>query len=433
MTGLQSVPLAEAKAAPAWKGARSKKRLASSAEATALNRAYTARMWQDIANGESFVFGYGPMELFNAMDLYLVLPVQYGSVMAAKQLFEHYQGAIDDRGYFRSLANYESLPLGYCFNPDPETAPYGGLPKPSAIVGGYMTEPAIYELYAREFGSPIYLMDDPHRQASVPPRWWEGRDWRNEDMINFNVREFEGCVRFLESVTGKPYSETRLREYLRRADEMAEYYWKITDLAYKSAGPAPFTASEAYTEVGIFETHFGHEWALDHVKGMYREVKDKVENREAAVEGERIRLLWGGTPLWFNLGFYNAWEESHGAIFVETMYLPRAQRMMQPDRSNALRAAYLRRHMKYTGPSPKSAAELVVAQSRDYRIDGVVLPARGATRESSASSRFMAEALRREGIPALFLDYSPFDNAAWDEEAMRAQVTEFIEQIEGSR
>jgi benzoyl-CoA reductase/2-hydroxyglutaryl-CoA dehydratase subunit BcrC/BadD/HgdB len=414
-----------------FKGARSIKRLASSSDATKLNRAYLERMWGDIADGASFVFGYGPMELFNAMDLYLVLPVQYGSVMAAKQQFDHYQGAIEDRGYFRSLASYESLPLGYCFDRDPTRAPYGGLPKPAAVVGGYMTDPAIYELYARELGSPLFLMEDPHQQEQIKARWWEN-EFRDPGIVDFSVNEFKRCVRFLESVTGKPYSETKMRDYLARADEMCRLYDEISSLAYETPGPAPYTATDAYAEVAIFETHFGHEWALDHVKKLHQEVKERVENGVTAVPHERTRILWTGTPLWFNLGFYNAWEESHGAIFVETMYLPRAKRLIQPDTSDALRATFLRRHMKYTGPSPRAAAELLLHQVRQYRIDAVILPSRGATREASASSHYMAAALRKAGIPAMVVDYSPFGASEEEGEAMHARVTEFIESVQAA-
>ena len=432
MNAEQSMTAAVQPAKAPFKGARSIKRLDSSSEASRLNRGYLEKMWKDIAGGASFIFGYGPMELFNAMDLYLVLPVQYGSVMAAKQHYAHYQGAIEDQGYFKSLASYESLPLGYCFDPDPERAPYGGLPKPAAVVGGYMTDPAIYELYARELGSPLFLMEDPHQQEEIPPRWWEN-EFRDSGIVDFAVDEFKHCVRFLESVTGRPYSDTVMRDYLARADEMCRLYDEITTMAYSSPGPAPYTVTDAYTEVSIFETHFGHEWALEHVRNMHREVKERVETGSAAVPNERTRILWTGTPLWFNLGFYNAWEESHGAIFVETMYLPRAKRLIQPDVSDPLRATFLRRHMKYTGPSPVAAAELLLQQVQDYRVDAVILPARGATREAAASSHHMAAALRKAGIPALMIDYSPFASSEWDQDAMHQLVTDFIESVQASQ
>ena len=377
---------AEAKG-EAWRGNRSKKRLKTAMEATELNKKYNAKMWDDIAKGAHFIFGYGPMELLNSMGLYLVLPVTYGSILSAKQMYAYYQGVLEQHGYFSSLSNYDSLVLGYAFDKKPEIAPYGGLPKPSAIVAGYVNDIAVYELYAREFGCPIYFMEDPYRQAKIPPKWWENGDWRDPRIIDFCANELEGCVRFLESITGKRYSDTRLREYLERADEMAEYYWRACDLAYTTI-PAPISATDTFAEVSIYETHFGEEWALEHVKKFYAEIRERVENKEAVCPNERIRLLWASTPLWFNLGFYNAWEESHGAVFFESNYLPRAQRMIQYDRSNPLRANLLRRHMLYTGPSPLAAAEFYIDQAIKYHIDGVILTYAGPTRELSRQHLF---------------------------------------------
>jgi len=418
-------------AAQKWVGARSVKRLETVREATALNKQYNERMWTDIAAGKQFVFGYGPMELFNAMGIYLVLPVQYGSVMAAKQMYGQFQAAIERQGYFPSLANYESLPLGYCFEPD-ERAPYGGLPKPAAIFGGYMQEPGIYELYAREFGVPALLTDDPYRQLGIPSGWWDGPEWRDPRTLDFAVAELRSAVRLLEQVTGVPYREKDLRELMHRANEMSRLYEEIVQLGWGADRPALFTATDAYSEVAIFETHFGHQWALEHVQRVHAEVVQRAQDGAFAVPGERTRLLWAGTPLWFNLGFLNAWEESHGTVFIETMYLPRAKRLIQDPTDDALRAAFLRRHMKYTGSSPKAAADLVIAQCREFHIDGVVLPARAATRDTIASSRYMALALREAGIAVHLLDYAPFDSEAWDEETMRAEVTAFIESIQAA-
>jgi benzoyl-CoA reductase subunit B len=415
-----------------FQGGRSRKRLNAAKEATALNREYSTKMWEDIAKGEQFIFGYGPMELFNSMGLYLVLPVTYGSVIAAKQMYSYYQGRLEEEGYFSSLSGYDTLSLGYCFDKKPEVAPYGGLPKPSAIVAGFVAETATYELYAREMGCPIYFMEDPYRQAKIPPHWWEEAEWRDPNIIDFCVKELEGCVRFLESVTGKRYSDEKLREYLVRADEMAEYYWKIADLACTTI-PAPISATDCYSEVAVYETHFGDEWALEHVKKFYAEVKERVDNGESVCQEEKVRLLWISTPLWFNLGFYNQWEESHGAVFLETLYLPRGQFMIQHDRSNPIRANLLRRHMKYSGPSPLAAAELVIDQVKRYKADGVVIPNRGASRDPQANSLFVAELLKKAGIPALTLDYQPLNSRSWDDAKMKAIVTEFIESLKPQR
>src|SRR5690606_38062379 len=42
---------------------------------------------------------------------------------------------------------------------------------------------------------------------------------------------------------------------------------------------------------------------------------------EAACPNEKLRLLWVGRGLWGDMGFYQRWEESHGAVFICSMYL----------------------------------------------------------------------------------------------------------------
>ncbi len=61
-------------------------------------RKYLERMWREIRKGASFFFAFAPMELFNATDLNLLSPVEYGSVMAERQRYDHYQGEIEARG-----------------------------------------------------------------------------------------------------------------------------------------------------------------------------------------------------------------------------------------------------------------------------------------------------------------------------------------------
>src|SRR5690606_9038665 len=129
-----------------------------------------------------------------------------------------YKSVLVERGYFGDLGNYHTLPLGYAFDRNPDIAPDGGLPKPAAVVGQLAIDIAPLELYAREFDCPLYLIEDPDKQASIPEKWWELQDWIERYIVDFCVRELEGCCRFLESVTGKHYSPTRLREYLERAD-----------------------------------------------------------------------------------------------------------------------------------------------------------------------------------------------------------------------
>jgi hypothetical protein len=66
--------------------------------------------------------------------------------------------------------------------------------------------------------------------------------------------------------------------------------------------------------------HRGTVWARDAAKAFYEEVASGPEP-DCGVPNERIRLMWVGRGLWSDMGFYQKWEESHGAVFVWSMYL----------------------------------------------------------------------------------------------------------------
>jgi benzoyl-CoA reductase/2-hydroxyglutaryl-CoA dehydratase subunit BcrC/BadD/HgdB len=166
---------------------------------------------------------------------------------------------------------------------------------------------------------------------------------------------------------------------------------------------------------------------------MYAEVKERVDNGIAAVPNERVRILWSSIPPWFNLGFFNQWEESHGAVFLTDTYIAKAQRMIQRDRTNPIRASMLKRHMTYSGSSPMAAAEVVIQKAREYKCDGVIVPKRGASRDLASNSPFVEEFVRRAGIPVIALDFEPTNSSSWDDEKIRAQVTEFIESLKPER
>ncbi|MBN1850236.1 MAG: 2-hydroxyacyl-CoA dehydratase [Deltaproteobacteria bacterium] len=410
-----------------WQGERSKKRLKTSQEASGLMKKSNEEMLEGIARGGHLIFGDGPRELIRSMGLYYHCHAWWSAVFAAKQMDRHYHDVLKQKGYFNSLAGgYESITLGYALDNNPKAAPYGGIPKISAWIIDRASSTRVYEHYAREFGCPLYFMDFTH-PTNIPSRWWEIEDWGNPPMVEQWTKEFEGCARFLEALTGKSYNEAKLREVLEIADETCEYYWKATDLACTTV-PAPISVTDAFAEVAVYNWHQGEKWTLEHAKQYYEEIKKRVDNKEAVCPNEKVRLLWLTTlPIWFSLGFYNYWEESHGAVFIADNYISAAAKIMYHDRSNPLKAMALRRHLRYGAATPTAAAEYAVHTVEKCKADGVILPIRGGT--AYRGEMFILETLKRHGTPTLIINYDPVDSQNWDDSAMKAKVTVFIESL----
>ncbi len=65
----------------------------------------------------------------------------------------------------------------------------------------------------------------------------------------------------------------------------------------------------------------GSDWALSHAQHFHDEIGQRVCRGIACYPDERVRLMWVGAGLWHDTDFYTAFEESHGAVFVWSMYL----------------------------------------------------------------------------------------------------------------
>ena len=413
----------------AWQGDKSTKLLKCSQDATVHQRDYMNETRNKIKNGEHLIFGDGPRELIYSMGLQFVLHVFYGSLIAAKQMYGHYKERLEQEDYYSDGCSYCAQPLGYLLDNKPEIAPWGGLPKPLAVMaeGTYTCDTIIkiFELYAKALNVPYYPLSLAHR-VNIPSRWWEAQDG-DSYMVDQWVKKYEGCASFLENLTGRSYNPTKLREFLYRGDQSCEVYWKACDLACTTV-PAPISVSDVFANVSAYNYQQATEWGLKHAKRFYAEVKERVDKGEAAVPDERVRVMWADTvPIWFSLGFYNYWEESHGAVFIPRNYFDMAQRVIYRDRSDPLRALALRRNLKYTFPSPTATAEYLIYTAKRFKVDGVIAPLNYSCRKPHQI--FAAEALERAGIPTMKIVYDPLNAASWDDAKIKARVTSFIESI----
>ena len=166
--------------------------------------------------------------------------------------------------------------------------------------------------------------------------------------------------------------------------------------------------------------HRGTTWGRDAAKRFYEEVAERAAAGEAACPGERVRLMWVGRGLWSDMGFYQRWEESHGAVFVWSMYLGLAAdgylRTFEGER-DALRALAARFvTMGDELRMPTWAGAWHVKEARTHGVHGAVA--------IDDADPFVLEALERAGVPVLRL---PMGNMSVDGDTLETRVTAFIE------
>ena len=140
--------------------------------------------------------------------------------------------------------------------------------------------------------------------------------------------------------------------------------------------------------------------------------------------------MWVGAGLWHDTDFYTAFEDSHGAVFVWSMYLAFGPDgyirygLDDPLAALASRTASFNEFLH----NPPWAAEWTVAQALEHRIDAALVLHPKSMKPSATGRIFIERALEEAGIPVLPVEADVVDGRAWDPAAARRAVASFLEE-----
>jgi benzoyl-CoA reductase/2-hydroxyglutaryl-CoA dehydratase subunit BcrC/BadD/HgdB len=319
---------------------------------------------------------------------------------------------------------------------DTNQAPWGGLPKPSLLAARLTCDcvQRVFETWAAHFDAELVLLDAP-AATHLPPRWWDQsrNQWRQlfeEHRLQFMVRQFERLIASLGRISGRQFNIDDLRKLMEQVNRQEEYFEEARR-AICEAPKSPVRMQEQITNVMAAQWQRGSEWAVDHARTFRDEVVKRAKDGVAAYPDERLRIMWVGAGLWYDLDFYTAFEESHGAVFVWSMYLA-----FGPDGyiryglDDALLALASRTvSMNEQLHNPPWANEWIVEQARAHRIDAAFVLTPLGTRPSATGTRFVEIALEEAGIPVFSVHADMVDSRLWDGEKMRAAGSAFLDRI----
>ncbi|RAY15869.1 2-hydroxyacyl-CoA dehydratase [Actinomadura craniellae] len=400
--------------------------LASAAAAGRYQREWFAGLRERVAAGEplALVNADVPQEIFRAMDIPYVVSQWWASLVAAKQRSAHYLELVRERGYPDYTEQYNSLTLGAAFDPEPENGPWGGLPAPSLVVAdatGDVTR-KIFDLWGERPGTTFYALESA-AENEVPVNWWDLMPHRWEEAVgtarlDLLTAELENLIRFLETTTGRVFSETRFREVMALVNEQEEWNRRARDLIARTR-PVPLDVSEGIPAVMVPQWHRGTEWGRDAARSFYEEVRDRVAAGEAACPGERARLMWIGRGLWYDMDFYQRFQDEYGAVFVWSMYLAVAADGYLRYGGDPLRALAARfaafGDQLYT---PPWSAEWYVKEARLHGVDGVV----HLVSDDPRGSYFTTRALETAGIPVIEIEADNVDARGYDPDSVATSI-----------
>jgi len=378
-----------------------------------------------------------PHDQFHVMGVPVVTNQWWAAVISAKRLANDYLDGMNERGFHEDLCRYCSMGLASSSIDLKERAPWGGLPQPALLCARLTCDcmQRVFAQWAERVGAPFFALEAPG-SAVLPERWWELSRERWAELcephrLDLAVAELRELVATLEGIAGKPFDYVELRAFLNRVNEQEDYFEEVRQMI-RTAPKCPVRIGEQISNVMATQWHRGSEWALGHAKAFRDEIKTRVDAGIAACPGERKRLMWVGAGLWHNTAFYSDFEDSHGAVFTWSMYLPFGPdwyiRRMQPQ-DDPLRALASRVvTMNEVLHNPPYAPAWIVEEAQQNRIDGAVVLMPTGCRPAASGTLFITEALEAAGIPTLLIESDMVDARSWNAEKVKADMTRFIEE-----
>lgn len=409
--------------------------MACTAAAKAHQREWLRGLRARLAAGERYAFVNAdtPLEVFHALGMPVVVNQWWSAVIAAHRLAAGHLETARAAGFHDRLARYSALPLFAAMDGRPERQPWGGLPPPALLCAraSAADHAEIFAHWARLTGAPLVLLSAPAHPAPHPA-WWTAlrEDWEKEagsDRIDLMVAEITALTTTAEAVAGRATPEGALAELMHRIDQQERLFEEACEIL-AAAPRCPLRITEQIPNVMIPQWHRGSVWALEHARRFRDEVAARVREGCAVVPQERVRLMWIGAGLWFDTGFYSAFEEEFGAVFAWSMYLPfAADGYIRPDRGDPLRSLAARiidlnEHLH----QPPWAGAWHVKEALRHRIDLAVILVPATDRPSACGTRLIARALADVGVPSVFLEADMVDPRGWDGAAARARIAAAI-------
>jgi benzoyl-CoA reductase subunit B len=375
-----------------------------------------------------------PFELFDLLEIPAVSNQWWSSLVAAKRQAPAFLDAMSADGIPEQLCRYCSLGLATTRYAHAGEAPWGGLPPPRLLCARLTCDciHRVFTLWAEAFGAELFEIDNPGA-TELPPRWWElaRHRWREliePQRLTFVKASLERLVERLEALGERRLDDAALRDRLEQVNRQEEIYDAARQLI-ASAPMTPVRMTEQIANVMATQWVRGSDWALAHAQRFYDELRERVDAGIAACPGEKRRLMWVGAGLWHDTDFYTAFEESHGAVFVWSMYLAFGPDgyirygLDDPLEALASRTASFNEFLHH----PPWAAEWLVAQAREHRIDAALVLRPKSMKPSASGRLFIERALEEAGIPTLPVEADVVDARAWNPAAARAAVAAFLD------
>jgi benzoyl-CoA reductase/2-hydroxyglutaryl-CoA dehydratase subunit BcrC/BadD/HgdB len=232
----------------------------------------------------------------------------------------------------------------------------------------------------------------------------------------------------LEEVAEEKFDLDRFKEAVAHSQRTSQLWRACLESA--AAIPAPWTFFDATIHMGPAVVARGTRAAVDYYELLVDELRERVKQGMAAVDGERHRIYWEGMPVWGKLkALSEQFASLHVGVVASTYCNSWIFDQLDPaepfeSMATAYTELFIVRDEPYKEQYIKQCAEL-------FKFDGIIFHDAKTCPNNSNNRYGMPERLSRKlGIPVLTINGDLNDLRCYSEEQAKTNIEAFVEQLE---
>jgi benzoyl-CoA reductase/2-hydroxyglutaryl-CoA dehydratase subunit BcrC/BadD/HgdB len=404
-----------------------RKQIATAADAGKYMAKYYYELDNAAKTGEkkiAWCTSVGPAEILRAMGYLIYFPETHAAMLGATRMATDLIPHATALGYSPEICSYLTADIGaFVKGVTPLAKAFKGIenvPKPDILVFNTNQCRDVqdwFDFYGKNFGVPVIGVSGNVGVKDV-----------TESIVAAVAKQFEDLIPTLEAVGGTKFDIDQLREVIGYSRQCSDIWKEVLETA--AAVPAPLTFFDGSTLMGPAVVGRGTPEAVAVYEKVLAELKERITNKDGALEKERFRIYWDGMPVWGRLG-------PHSKMFAGL-------------NANVLASTYCSSWI-FTALDPvdpfesmaRAYTELFIVRSDDYKdayikekldfysIDGIIYH-NAKTCPNNSNCRYgLSKRIEAEtGIPTLTIDGDLNDLRCVSDEQTKTNVEAFMELLE---
>jgi benzoyl-CoA reductase/2-hydroxyglutaryl-CoA dehydratase subunit BcrC/BadD/HgdB len=367
----------------------------------------------------------GPAELLRAMGFLVYFPENHSAMLGATRMATELIPHANAEGYSPEICSYLTADIGaFLKGVTPLSKAYPGIekpPRPDVLVFNTNQCRDVqdwFAWYARKFKVPLLGIHTHRGLSQITDRH-----------VSSIADQIEELVAPLSAISGRAFDPGELQRVVELSRQCSDLWADVLKTA--AAKPSPITFFDATIHMAPAVCLRGLQSAVDYYRdSLLPELKERISNRMAAVEGERVRFYWDGMPVWGRLRQFADLFGSLQANVIASTYcnswIFSALDPASPFESMARAYTEL-----FIVRSDDAKEDYIQKMIDFFQVDGLIFHDAKTCPNNSNCRYGMPQRLEaRNGIPGLVINGDLNDLRLVSDEQIRTSVEAFVEQIE---